>query len=129
MFVDEKQGKNYKDSMEDLDQLKSRSSADSPVLVVSYQSWMYLYLQRPIATYTTWYDAYLDTDALSDYYRQNPEKTPKYIYIVYTDDIDIFEIHIDNVQSCIDAIDLLFDYTTEELTNGLLLTVTDYHGS
>jgi hypothetical protein len=28
-----------------------------------------------------------------------------------------------------DNLNILFDYTTEELTNGLLLTVKEYHGS
>ena len=116
----------YDASLRDLDLIQKRSNPEDPVLIVSYQSWMYLHLQRPIATYTAWYDAYLNPDAFTDYYRLNPKKIPKYIYVVYTDHIAPLGIHVDNVASTQSTIDILFDYTAEELNNGLLLTVTDY---
>ena len=129
MMMNREQKEYYNASLRDLDLLQNRSSEDDPVLIVSYQSWMYLHLQRPIATYTAWYDAHLDENALNTYYKLSPEKIPKYIYVVYSDNMDPIGLHIDNVQRCINTIDQMFDYTTEALNNGLLLTVTDYHGN
>ena len=120
----------YRASLGDLDVIKERSDEADPLLIVSYKSWMYLYAQRPIAAYTTWYDASLDTQAMKAYYRHNPDKLPKYIYLVYSDCVSAWGPHADsinNVQCCMNAIDELFGYEKEALTNGFLLTVTDYH--
>ena len=127
MLMSKERNANYNSSLSDLDLIQERSNEDDPVLIVSYQSWMYLYLQRPIATYTTWYDAFLDRDALNTYYSANSEKVPKYIYLVNSDDIEPLGIHIDNVRYCLNTINSMFDYEMEELTKGLLLTVTEYH--
>lgn len=129
MIMDSEDSEYYRASLKDLDIIRERSSEEDPVLVVSYQSWMYLYIQRPIATYTTWYDAYLDTQALRSYYKRNPDKVPKYIYVVFSDNIEPLGMHIDNVRFTEDEINSLFSYTAEELTNGMLLTITAYHGN
>ena len=129
IVMSQEQSESYNASLRDLDLIREKSSPEHPVLITSFQSWMYLYLQRPIATYTTWYAAGIHTNSLTAYYAMNPDKIPKYIYVVYSDDIAPIGFHIDNVEACIDKLDILFDYTTEELSNGLLLTVKEYHGS
>ena len=120
----------YRAALGDLDVIRERSDETDPLLIVSYRSWMYLYAQRPIAAYTVWYDAALDTQAMQAYYRHNPDKLPKYVYLVYSDSVSAWGAHadgIDNVSYCMDAIDALFDYEKEALSNGYLLTVTAYH--
>lgn len=120
----------YRASLCDLDEIRERGDETDPLLIVSYRSWLYFYAKRPIAAYTVWYDADLNTKALQAYYRHNPDKLPKYIYLVYSDHVDAWGAHadsVDNVKCCMNAIDGLFSYEKEALSNGFLLTVTDYH--
>lgn len=103
----------YNKTMSDLDYIKKYSSYDSPILVVSYSNWMYLHLDRPIATYTTWYRGTLDVDLLKTYYKENPKKIPKYIYYESSDPQN----------ANINIVTELFEVSRENLSNGVLLTV------
>ncbi len=40
--------------MDDLDTIKSLTDANDPILIISELSWMYLYIDRPFATYSAW---------------------------------------------------------------------------
>ena len=77
-------------------------------MLATYNNWLYMYLDRPVATYTAWYRGTLNQDLLTKYYRQNPHKVPKYIYVTSPNFI---------------VIDEMFEYTQEELSAGILLTV------
>ena len=103
----------YNKTMSDLDYIKKYSSYSSPILVVSYSNWMYLHLDRPIATYTTWYRGTLDVDLLKTYYKENPKKTPKYVYYESSDPQN----------ANINIVTELFEVSRENLSNGVLLTV------
>ena len=103
----------YNKTMSDLDYIKKYSSYSSPILVVSYSNWMYLHLDRPIATYTTWYRGTLDVDLLKTYYKENPKKTPKYVYYESSDPQN----------ANISIVTELFEVSRENLSNGVLLTV------
>lgn len=107
----------YIKTINDLDVIKNRSSKNDPVLIMSYSNWMYLYLDRPIATYSTWYQGSIDPQQLVKYYRENPEKIPKYIYIE--------ALNPDNptVQNAINLISKMFTFEKENLSNGVLLTI------
>ena len=113
----------YTASLRDLDLIKERSNETDPVLIVSYQNWMYLYIQRPIAVYTTWYRGNLKQEDLTAYYMKQPDKIPKYIYIVYRDQVEITGIDSDNLLRTRTTLNEMFDYTEEKLKNGVLLTV------
>jgi hypothetical protein len=104
----------YNKVISDMDVIKNISNENDPVLLASYKNWAYLYLERPIATYTTWYRGTLDTDLLIRYYEENPEKIPKYIYIESPDPKN----------ASVQIVSELFDFTREDLSNGVLLTVT-----
>ncbi len=126
MLMNEQQYNAYKTSLRDLDLIKSKAEKTEPVLIVSYQNWMYLYVDQPIATYTTWFYGGIRADNLRDYYSIKPEKIPKYIYVVYKDKEDFAAINIDNVKENMEELRELFDFTEEPLSDGVLMTVSDY---
>lgn len=110
----------------DLDIIKERSNPDDHVLIISEFSWMYLYIDRPFATYSAW-QPYLQIERLISYFENNPDKKPKYIYVgwIYISanlSID-FITNPQNAQKDAETIKKLFDCTQEDLANGILLTV------
>lgn len=113
LYMSEEQHRRYTNSINDLNLIKEISDDDDPVLFASYSNWMYLYVERPMATYTTWYRGSLNFELLKAYYKENPKKIPKYIYI------DSPEPENVNTQ----FIDHMFDYTRQNLSGGVLLTV------
>ncbi len=110
----------YGKTINDLDFIKSISRESDPVLVLSYENWMYLYLERPIASYTTWYRGAPDIIQLTSYYRVNSKKIPKYIYIKSSDP------QSPTTQALIRVSGELFEYTRQDLSYGVLLTVTEF---
>ena len=125
LYFNEEQYDSYIKRLDDLDYIKSISNKNDPVFFVSYRNWMYLYTERPIATHTTCLEVF-DFDSLSAYYKENPEKIPKFIYIVPSENVR-FTLITDNYEQFIDYIDDHFDYTSEQLSYGILLTVTHYN--
>ena len=113
LYMSEENYDRYNKTMSDLDYIKKYSSYSSPILVVSYSNWMYLHLDRPIATYTTWYRGTLDVDLLKTYYKENPKKIPKYVYYESSDPQN----------ANINIVTELFEVSRENLSNGVLLTV------
>ena len=95
--------------MNDMEYIKSITNKKIPVLLITYANWLYLHLDRPVATYTAWYRGSINKDLLINYYKANPDKVPKYIYIPTSDPSVVSE---------------LFGFTSEPLSNGVLLTVT-----
>lgn len=114
MYMSESYYEKYNKAIDDMNYIKEISCEDDPVLIVSYNSWMYIQVDRPMATYSTWYRGTPDFDQLSRYYEENPEKTPDYIYIESSDP--------ENTK--VDIYEELFVFTRENLSNGVLLTVT-----
>ncbi len=113
LYMEENQYDVYTATIDDLDYIKSISYEDEPVLVVSFNNWMYLYLERPVATYTTWYQGKINTDALTSFYKSSTTKQPEFIYI-------------DNLQSIdynMEMFSEMFDFTRKDLSNGTLLIV------
>lgn len=112
--------------MKDLDVIKSRSDADDPVLIISEFSWMYLYIDRPFATYSAW-QPFLEEDRLEIYYDINPQKCPKYIYVGYTTiPSSVLKGHghsTERAERYADTLKQMFDCDEEILSNGILLTV------
>ena len=122
IYMSSAQYEHYYNAISDLDFIKENSKKSDPVLIVSYQNWMYLYTERPISTYATWYPNQLEGEALISYYKANPDKTPKYIYI------DSTGYHFNNEGTNDDinwnTLDEMFEYTKTKLSDGTLLTVT-----
>lgn len=106
--------KEYVNTIKDLNFIKSESDDYDPVLILSEKTWMYLYVDRPFATYTAWHE-FIRFDALKQYYEVNPEKKPKYIYISENNEMRVKEA----------AIRQMFECKRTTLTNGVLLTVSD----
>lgn len=114
--------------LQDMDLIKEMTDEDDPVLVISEFSWMYLYLERPFATYSAW-QPYSETHRLQKYFRMNPSKTPRYIYVGW--------IYIPRGVSAGHTIDKeratntvnnllnLYDCNVRELSCGYLLSVED----
>ena len=114
IYINDEKYTLYNNRIRDLDTIKELSREDEPILLATYNNWMYLYLDRPCATYTAWYRGTVDQDLLTRYYEENPEKIPGYIYI------DSPEPENANV----DMVSGMFEFTRENLSNGVLLTVT-----
>ncbi len=118
LYMTEIQYERYNNAISDLDVIRTIADEDDPVLIDSYNNWMYLYLDRPFAIYTTWYRGILDVKQLTAYYKENPEKIPEYIYV---ESPNLNRAKIENSK---DLLDDLFEFSEEmELSNGVLLTV------
>ena len=113
LYMTEQQLDRYNKLINDMDVIKKLSENDDPILIDSYGTWMYLYLERPVATYMTWYLGTLEPKQLTNYYRESPEKIPKYIYFESPDPKKV------NIQ----VANELFEFTREDLSRGVLLTV------
>lgn len=113
LHMTEEQYDKYIKSIKDMDYIKNLSRENDPVLLASYNNWMYLYLERPMATYTAWYRGTIEPKQLINYYKENPEKIPKYVYYESSDPQNT------NVK----IVSELFEFTREDLSNGVLLTV------
>lgn len=111
----------YNKTINDLDYIKARSQKDDPVLVVSYNTWMYIHLEQPFATYTTWYRGAPDISQLKKYYQENPEKKPKYVYIESANPNSTL------VEATVDTVSELFDFTKEDLSNGVVLIMKEHN--
>lgn len=123
MYFNEEEYSSYENLLKDLDYIKNISSETDPVLLISYQNWMYLYTGRPIATYTTYFEA-IGENFFPNYYNRNPDKLPRYIYIVPEESSML--ITVNNYQRFLEDFDNMFDYTEEQLSAGVLLTVNNY---
>ena len=121
MLMSEQQYNNYTKIISDLDLIKSYNIENEPILIASYKNWIYMYTDAPIATYTTWYTGRLNKENLMAYYKENTDKIPKYIYV---DPFDFDnEYDPEHLQNSIDVIGDMFEFSKEELSNGVLLTV------
>ena len=113
LYMSQEQYNQYDKAIDDMDIIKTLTDEDDPVLLASYNNWMYLYLERPMATYSTWYRGNINPTMLIKYYKENPEKIPKYIYIE-TNNPD---------NPTLQTVGELFSFSKEILSNGILLTV------
>lgn len=111
LYMTESKYELYNKQLSDMDYIKSITNEKDTVLLDTYDNYMYLYLDRPMSTYTAWYRGTLNQDLLTEYYEKNPNKVPEYIYISSPNYMVINE---------------MFEYSQEELSAGYLLTVEDY---
>ncbi len=114
--------------MSDLNQIKSLADNDEPVLIISEFSWMYLYIERPFATYSAW-QPFLEADRLKAYYSLNPCKIPSYIFIGYntipSSVLKGYGYNTKRAQSYAETLKRMFKCEEEALSNGILLTIKD----
>lgn len=112
--------------MDDLDYIKELTSPDDPVLIISEFGWMYLYIDRPFATYSAW-QPYLQTSRIIDYYKEHPDKIPYYIYVGYTTiPRSVLSGHghdVERAMSYVEPLQYIFNCEATELSNGVLLKV------
>ncbi len=76
----------YTDALNDLDIIKKECK--NSVLVADNYSWMYLYLEKDIGTYSTWlisakWFTYRYRSRLKDYYAMQENNFPDYAYVPY----------------------------------------------
>ncbi|MBQ2846680.1 MAG: hypothetical protein IJE74_00280 [Clostridia bacterium] len=124
VYMTEKQYDDYTKSIDDLDLIKNRCTEKSPVLILSYHNWMYMYIEQPVASYTAWYSEEFHQDLLMTYYKENPDKIPEYIYIDSTEYDNKYDP--DFKKNIMVIANELFDFTKEDLSNGVLLTVRNF---
>lgn len=117
LYMNESQYDTYNKTINDLNVIKGISDEDDPVLIASFRIWMYLHLDRPIATYATWYRGGFDINMLTKYYKANPHRIPKYIYI------ESPGIDEDAIRYKMKILDEMFEFTRQDLSNGVLLKV------
>lgn len=113
LYMNDEQYDEYTKEINDVDAIKALTNKNHPVLLITYNNWLYLHLDRPIATYTTWYRGSFNRELMLYYYKENPQKIPKYIYIESSNP----------VAARIQMLSEMFEFTKEDLSNGVLLTV------
>ena len=124
LYMTEKQYVDYMNIIDDITLIKERSNESDPLLIASYNNWAYMYAERPFAVSTTWYKGKLQKDELIAYYKENPDRIPKYIYI---DAMGYNGVKNDKkLQENVKIAEELFDCTQEELSYGVLLYVENY---
>lgn len=74
----------YENALAEIDSLKLGQK--DRLLILEHASWLYLYADVPVATYSFW--AVGEENFLEEYYEQYPEKEPT---VVYTSDIEEVE--------------------------------------
>lgn len=120
LHMSQSEYQDYNLCLKDLDTIRQRSRPEDPVYLYTSQNWMYLYLDRPMALHCTWFEGNFLTEDLLNYYRRNPGKIPRFIYL------EKHSYSIWYLESFLATAQEWFDYTLEELPAGILLTV---HGS
>lgn len=121
IYMTKEQYNSYSNILSDLELIKQYNTNKEPVLVISYQNWIHMYTDAPFALYTTWRDPN-NNEELSDYYKINPNKKPRYIYIDYLD--DNLQLNKDLADHNMMLLSELFVFSCEKLSNGLLLKVS-----
>lgn len=123
IYMTDNQFSEYTKTIADLDLIKSRADEHTPIYIASYQScWMYLYIDLPLAVHTAYYLEPPKPEIFSAYYKENPDRIPKYIYV---DSLDYNRnYNYDYIKNNIDVLSETFSFTEEILSNGILLTVT-----
>ena len=121
MIMTDDQYEIYSNHIADLNYIKSLNTDNSPIVIDSYKNWMYMYSESPIGTYTTWYKDTLYTEQLSAYYEENPHKIPKYIFIDSYDYFNNYDAVL--LEYKLNYASEMFDFTQQELSSGILLTV------
>lgn len=120
LYMTEDQSAEYNKVIDDIDSIKMLTKKDDPVLIISFKNWTYLYLDRPFATYTTWYEGALNINPkqLIRYYKENSDRAPKYIYIEASD------TDKSTVPFVTDKLSEVFELSEgKRLSNGVLFSV------
>ena len=121
IIMTQKQYQSYENVISDFDRINSLNTEKEPVLITSSANWIYLYNESPMAVHSAWSAETINKDTLISYYKANPDKVPKYIYIDYfgyDNDYDAKQ-----QQSNLEAMSEMFEFTKEEMSHGSLLTV------
>lgn len=121
IYMTSQQHEEYNDILDDIETIKQYNKDNEPVLVITYNNWIHMCIDAPLAIYTTWRNTG-NNDELQLYYQVNPERKPRYIYIDYSD--DKLQINRDLANYNMELLSELFGFSVEELSHGLLLTVT-----
>lgn len=117
LYMTESKYEAYNKAINDLNVIREISNENDPVMIASFRIWMYLHLDRPIGTYTSWYRGGFDVNQLTAYYKANPHRIPKYIYI------ESPGIDEDAIRYKLNILSDMFSFTRQDLSNGVLLTV------
>ncbi len=126
ILLSQSQHSKYEKILNDLDTIKAQSNQEDPVLFISSENWMYIYADRPFATYTAWNQARFDSDSLKSFYCQNNDKLPRFIYIPKAEVTGDYYYSEDRLENVLIKAEELFIYKKEELPGGFLLTVTEH---
>ncbi len=124
LYIDSKFYGTHVLNMQDLDKIKTRNKEDAPVLILSKMCWLYLYLDCPFGVYSAWQNSF-EPDRLQAYYTQNPQKSPKYIYISAVNPFNGYSVSFKDAQNTADVILEIFNCKVEKLSRGYLLTVVN----
>ena len=124
LLMNEDKYDEYQSLINDMDYIKGISDDDDPVLIISEELWLYLYIERPFATYTIWDVEKINDQFIIDYYKQNNYRCPKYIYC----HLERNEMSNSKQITYYDFLCENFSFTEEKLANGVLLKIesTDF---
>jgi len=124
LYIDKRYYGTYKQSLADLDKIKTISNENDPILILSDMTWLYLYIDRPFGSYSAWQLSF-EPKRLRTYYELNPEKTPKYIYISAVIPRSNYGVSFKDAEFRADVMKEMFRCKEEKLSRGILLTVIE----
>ena len=110
----------YSKTLDDLDVLKA---GGGNVYICGLFSWMYLYLDMPYATYSTWFvEDDFDTRQV-DYWIDHPDRNPDYIYIPKFDAYNFTYLAEGFVNKKVKKLRSFFDCSVTETEQGFIVSV------
>lgn len=118
LYMTEQEYTDYNEALSDIEYIKSISDENDPVLIASINNWWYLWIDRPFATYSAWYQRGFYQPLFEPYYEANPDRKPKYMYI----ENSVADEHLLEITRNM-ARDMFNVTKEEELSNGVLLTI------
>lgn len=96
-----------------------KDKTEGPVLIYDRFAYLYLYLDKPYATFSAWHVDWTENDRLLQYYEEFPEKRPDYIFVPEYDPYSFCKDR--EISDKLEWLQSVFDCTVTEGTGGYIL--------
>ena len=94
-------------------------------LTVGNLNWVYMHAERPFGIYSAYYLGFYPK-TIAAYYRNNPDKIPKYICAFTVLTPEYTRTAEEMIEEEREVLDSMFDYTEERFNDSIILKVTGY---
>ena len=125
MYFNEEAFKLYESNLETIDHIKEISDESDAFLTVGNLNWVYMRAERPFGIYSAYYLGFYPK-TIAAYYRNNPDKIPKYICAFTVLTPEYTRTAEEMIEEEREVLDSMFDYTEERFNDSIILKVTGY---